>query len=165
MIHSTAAMPTGNFDDSPSPESRSAGRVLPADYYARPVDEDARIAPRWVVFGCGGGAALMLVLMFLASMFVSKAGLGQMFDFTLSMAQAEAVRMYSADVPKQARAAYEAEVAAVRKDLGEGKLSPARLDPLLQELQKATDDKLVQPDEVQRLTAAAKGVRASRVKR
>jgi hypothetical protein len=165
MIHSSAAMPTGNFDVSPSPETPPRARVLPAEYYEAPVDESRRLVPRWMVFGCGGAAALALLVMFASSFFVTKAGLGEMFDFMLSMTQSEAVRSYAADVPQASRAAYEAEVAAVRKDLKEGKLTPARLDPLLQELQSAMSDKLLRADEVERLTATAKQVRTPRVKR
>ena len=158
-------MPTGNFDVSHSPESPSRSGNLPADYYSRPVDESARVVPQWAVFGCGGAAALLLVVMVAASIFVSKAGLGEMFDFMLSMTQAEAVRMYAEDVPKDLRVSYEAEITAVRKDVREGRLSPARLDPLLQELQAAMSDKLLRADEVRHLAATARDVRARRVKR
>jgi hypothetical protein len=112
-----------------------------------------------MVLGCGGLAGLFLVVLFAGSLFVTSSGFGEAFDLMLSMMQSEAARYYAADVPKDARDRFDAELSAVRKDVKSGQLSPAKLDPLLQQLKTASEDKLLRMEEVEQLTKTAHEIR------
>ncbi len=157
-------MPTGNLDDQNAVHSSEESR-LPARHYSVTAAERPRLVPRWLVLGCGGIAGLFLVVIFAGSLLVTSSGFGEMFDLMLSMMQSEASRYYAEDVPKEARAAFDAELSALRKDVKSARVSPAKLDPLLQELRKATSDKLLRLEEVKRLTATAREVRMTGTKR
>jgi hypothetical protein len=160
MIHSLSAMPTGNLDDPNSLQTSEEPR-LPSRYYSSYATDVQRLFPRWMVLGCGGLAGLFLVVLFAGSLFVTSSGFGEAFDLMLSMMQSEAARYYAADVPKEARDRFDAELSAVRKDVKGGQLSPAKLDPLLQQLKTASEDKLLRMEEVEQLTKTAHEIRTS----
>ncbi len=157
-------MPTGNLDD-PNADLPTADSLVPARYYSASGAQLPRMLPRWLVLGCGGLSGLFLVVLFAGSLFVTSSGFGEMFDLMLSMMQSEAARYYASDVPKEARSAFDAELSALRKDVRSGQLSPAKLDPLLQELRQASSDKLLRLDEVQHLTSTTRELRAAGNKR
>jgi hypothetical protein len=67
---------------------------------------------------------------------------------------AEAERMFDDDVAPGARTAFRKSLLDVRDAIADGKLElPAAL-PMLQEMQKATRDKRLSPEEVEELTSS-----------
>lgn len=164
MIHSPGAMPTGNLDDQAAVHSSEESR-LPARYYSLASGARPGLLPRWAVLGCGGLAALFLVVIFAGRLLVTSSAFGEMFDLMLSMMQSESARYYASDVPKEARDAFDAELSALRREVKTGQVSPAKLDPLLQELRKASSDKLLRLEEVQHLTRTTHKLRTTGKKR
>lgn len=151
-------MPTPNFDDpAPAEVADRAKFQMPSDYYSTPVTRP-RVVPRGLVLGCGGAALAFLILMFAAGAWVSSGGFREAFDFVLSMTFSEVGRYYSADVTPQQRETLNAELEKVRKNVRDGRLSVPKLEPLLNEIRDTSDDKLLKPDEVERLTGIARRV-------
>lgn len=156
MIHSSGGMPTPNFDDpTPAEVSDAAKFQKPADYYSTPVTRP-RAVPRGLVMGCGGAALLFMILMVAGGAWVSSGGFREAFDFVLSMTFSEAERYYSADVTPAQRTTLNGEFMRIRENVRSGKLPVTKLEPLLNEVRDTTDDKLLKPDEVERLTGIAR---------
>jgi hypothetical protein len=159
-------MPTGNFDEpltSPVQPDVSRRRFrFPADYYSAPLSEVKPFLPKWAPWGCGGAAALFLILLFAGSSLLTGPRLNALIDLTIGMSLGEAKAMYAAGVTDDQKKAFDVAVTTMRENLRESKISAQNVQPFLKALQKAIGDRKLTPAEVDNLTAAAK--QASRPK-
>ena len=128
---------------------------LPADYYAAPASEIKPIFPRWVPLGCGTAAALFLVLGFAGGALVMHTGLGKLMAIVLDMSSAELPPMMGKDVTPAQRQALNQELSQLSKNLETDKTNLARLQPVLNAMKEAMDDKKITPDEAVKITNLA----------
>lgn len=141
-----------------APEPRPLPFRRPADYYAAPLSEVRPIFPRWVAFGCGA-ASLVAVLVLFAGGAVAGGGKGGALFATLFSAMGDEIRgMFAKDVTAAQKAAFDAEMKTLRKNLADGKVSINHLQPLLQAIRDASADSSVTMGEAERLTRAARDV-------
>jgi hypothetical protein len=147
MIHSL-----GLSETSPVPPPKSR---LPADYYAAPADEVRPIFPKWVPRGCGIAAAVVLVIGFAIGAVVMHVGLGKLMAYLLDMSVAEIQPMIGKDVPPAQKQALNFELGQLSKNVESNKTNLARLEPVLDELKEAMDDKKITPAEAAQLTKLA----------
>jgi hypothetical protein len=142
MIHSLRLVRTPSFR-------------LPADYYASPASEVRPIFPRWVPMGCGTAAAIFLMVGFVGGAVVMHTGLGKLMSVVLDMSSGEVAPMIAKDVTPAQRDAMKAELAQLSRNLESEKTTIARLEPVLNTLKEAMDDKKITPAEVEKITKAA----------
>lgn len=133
--------------------------ILPADYYSS--ESPRAILPPWATFGCGGLAVLALLVLFAGGAWLSGGGMVDLFDMVLGMTRAELRPLYARDVPAADRAALEKEIDTLRDQLRKGRVSPQRLSPLLQSMQRAIADRTVTPQETAEIAGAAKKINAA----
>src|SRR5579884_1621991 len=95
MIHFRSTLDETNPDVS-APASPPFRR--PADYYSSPVGEKKPLFPRWVPFGCGSAAIVLLVVVFLAGIFAAHGGMGQLLDLMFGQMQGDIDKMFTKDV-------------------------------------------------------------------
>jgi hypothetical protein len=138
------------FSEQPSPIP-SLPFQRPSDYYSSPVGEGKPLFPRWVTFGCGGAAIVVLLVVFGAGIAASSGGLGEVLDLVFSSIQTETEKLFTPEVKSGQRAAFAAEMKKMRDSIRNNKLSLDRLQPLLRDLREATSDERVSPAEVKRL--------------
>lgn len=159
MIHSSRSMPTENFgeqaDSSTQPVDATRSRRLPSDYYSASLSEVRPIVPKWVPWGCGGAAILVLLIMFAAGAILTGSRLSAFIDLVMGMSVGEMKGMYAADVTEQQKAALDAEVTRMRKALSDGRVSVQDVQPFLQTMQRAVADDEVTAAEAEQLTRAA----------
>ena len=160
MIHSPGSMPTGNFDEPavPPPPLTVSKRSfrLPADYYAAPLAEVRPIFPAWVPWGCGGAAALFLVILFAGGALLTGPRLAGAIDLVLGMTLGELKGMYTPQVTEDQKAAFDGAVETMREDLRQAKIGVQDVQPFLQAVQRTVGDQKVTPAEVERLTEIAR---------
>ena len=159
MIHSPAAMTTGNFDDSPAPSPAPVpppGFRMPADYYSAPLSEVRPIFPPWVAYGCGGLAAVFLLVLFAVGAWLASGGMSIGMDFVLGQTLTEMRGMYAKDVTEADKKAVDDEFSALRKGVREETVTVTRLQPVLRAVQAVTSDKTVTHEEVEKLRAAVR---------
>jgi hypothetical protein len=140
---------------TPEGPERSSARLpfrRPADYYSTSVGDARPLFPRWVPFGCGTAATIVLVLVFALGAAVSAGGLGQVLDLMIGTMQGEIDKMFTADVKPQQREAFDAEMKTMRGAIRENRLTLDRLQPLLRSLRDASADEHVTPAETDQLT-------------
>lgn len=144
------------------PESSVSRRFAwPADYYSSPSPQ--RVLPSWATFGCGGAAALVLVLIFAGGALLSGDRFAQFMDFAVGMSLGEMRRQFTAEVTPEQKKSLEAEIETMRAKLREGKISIPTMQPFLQALQDASSDRKVTPEEAVRLERIARNIhRAAR---
>ncbi len=130
----------------------------PADYYSSASPE--RVLPQWAPFGCGAASVLILIIVFAGGAWLASGGFTQMMDLVIGMTMGEMRGMLAKDVTAAQKDALEREIETLRKNLREEKVSVQKLQPLLEAIRKATDDKKVDPREVDSLTALAKELNA-----
>ncbi|HEY6842952.1 MAG TPA: hypothetical protein VI391_02205, partial [Thermoanaerobaculia bacterium] len=110
------------------------------------------IFPRWVPYGCGAAAIVLLVLVFLAGIFAAHGGMAQMLDFMFGSMQGEIDRMFTKDVSAAQKAAFDGEMKTMRDRVRQNRLKIDRLQPLLRDLRDAISDEHVTPQEARKLT-------------
>jgi hypothetical protein len=128
--------------------------VWPGAYYTSATPE--AVLPRWVSYGCGAAAVLVLVVVFAGGAYVAGGGFVDLMDMAIGMSVGEAKGMYAADIAADRKQSLDAEITAMRKNLREETISVQRLQPFLEALRKATSDNKVTAAEVATLEAAAK---------
>ena len=141
-----------------APEPRPLPFRRPADYYTAPLSEVRPIFPRWVPFGCGA-ASLVAVLVLFAGGAVFSSGKGSaLFTLLFTMMRDELRGMYAKDVTSAQKAAFDAEMKVVLKNLEDGKVGMDQLQPMLQTIRDASMDNSVSGGEVEKLTRVAREV-------
>jgi hypothetical protein len=123
----------------------------PADYYSSPVGEARPLFPKWVPYGCGTAAIVVLLIVFGLGIAVSRGAMGELFDLMFATMQGEIDKMFTKDVQPADRAAFDAEMKAMRESVRQNRLSMERLQPLLRTLREVVSDERVTPEETQQL--------------
>lgn len=124
----------------------------PADYYTSPIDESARVFPRWVPFGCGSASIVLLIVLALVAVGVSKGAFGQLFEYVFAQMQGELDKMMTPDVTPPQKAGLDREMKTMRDAIRTNKLKIDRLQPLMRDIRDISADERVTSAEVQRLT-------------
>jgi len=150
MIHFWSTLDETNPGSPAPPPSLPFRR--PADYYASPVGENKPIFPKWVPYGCGSAAIVLLIVVFLAGIFVARGGIGSLFEFMFSSMQGDIDKMFTKDVQPAQKAAFDREMNAMRERVRQNRLPSDRLPPLLRDFRDAISDQRVTPAEAEKLT-------------
>lgn len=124
----------------------------PADYYATPVGDTKPLFPRWVPFGCGTAAIVLLVVVFVGGFFAVHGGMGRLLDMMFSSMQGEVEKMFTKEVSPAQKAAFESEMKTMRDAVRQNRLPVDRLQPLLRTMRDVTEDEHVTPAEADQLT-------------
>jgi hypothetical protein len=137
------------------PETTLPRRIVwPGDYYSSATPNP--VLPSWATYGCGGLAALMIVLIFAGGAYLAGGGFSDFMDLAIGMSVSEAKGMYASDVSAGQKQSLDAEIATMRKNLREGALSVQRLQPFLDTMRKVTSDSKVTGAEAATLEETAK---------
>jgi hypothetical protein len=128
---------------------------LPADYYSSPAAEVRPIFPKWVPMGCGIAAAAFLLVGFVGGAVVMHTGLGKIFSFVLDLSISEMQPLFARDVTPGQKQALNSELSQLSKNLESEKTTLARLQPVLQTMKEAMNDKKITPAEALKITADA----------
>lgn len=124
----------------------------PADYYSTPAADVKPIFPRWVPYGCGSLAIVVLIVVFLAGIFAARGGMGQLFDFMFGSMQGEITKIFTKDVQPAQRAAFDREMKAMREAVRQNRVKIEKLQPLMRDIRDAISDERVTPAETDKLT-------------
>ena len=124
----------------------------PADYYSTPTGDAKPLFPRWVPYGCGTAAIVLLVLVFVGGVFAARGGMGQLFDFMFGSMQGEIDKMFTKEVTPAQKAAFDNEMKTMRDAVRQNRLPIDRLQPLLRTMRDVTSDEHVTPAEADQLT-------------
>jgi len=146
---------------APSPEPAAATLPFrrPAEYYAAPGSDLRPLFPRWVPVGCGWAALLFVVLLFVAGAFAPKSG--SVLDMLFGKIEDDIAAHFTKDVTPVQKAAFAAEMKALRASATAGKL---KLDKTQSFLRLATDvdaDEKIDHAEVDKLIASVRDVNRS----
>jgi hypothetical protein len=126
----------------------------PADYYSLPTPE--RVLPSWTIFGCGGAASLVLVLIFAGALLLTGERFAAFIDFTIGMSLGEMRAQFAADVTEERKKSLEAEIEVMRTNLREGRIGVPALKPFLESLRAASSDRKVTAQEAAQLEDVAR---------
>ena len=124
----------------------------PADYYSTPTGDAKPLFPRWVPYGCGAAAIVLLIAIFVSGVFAARGGMGQLFDFMFGSMQGEIDKMFTKDVTPAQKAAFDSEMKSMRDLVRQNRLPIDRLQPLLRTMREVTSDESVTPAEADQLT-------------
>jgi hypothetical protein len=142
------------------PETPGPRRFLrPCDYYASPTPETA--FPKGVTYGCAAASALVLILVFVGGAFLSSGGFGEVLDLALGMSLGEMRGLYAGEVTPARKKSLDAEVAKMRQNLRDERVSAAALQPFLEELREAISDRRVTAAEAEQLEERARKINAA----
>lgn len=130
---------------------KAATRV-PADYYCAPVAEKDRMFPRWVPFGCGTAALIVLIVMFLGGAFVSQGGGARAIHWFFGKMQAELLAMCDHDVQPAQKSEFAAEMSTLQERISSGKVKSDKLMSVFEAIRDDTADQSVSPSEIEQLT-------------
>jgi len=133
----------------------------PADYYAAPLIEVRPLFPRWVPVGCGTASLIVLILLFLGGALAGGGRGGALFAMLFGTMRGEIHGMFTKDVTPAQKAAFDAEIRLLQKNLDQGKISVDKLQPLLRAVREVSADQRVTPQETERLIVAAREVNRS----
>jgi len=151
---------------SPDPESPALPAPSlpfrrPADYYSSPVGDARPLFPKWVPYGCGSAAIVALIIVFGLGIAVSRGGMGELFELMFATMQGETDKMFTADVKQADKAAFDAEMKAMRESVRQNRVSMDRLQPFLRTLRDVSSDERVTPAETQQLTQEIRAINRS----
>jgi len=140
---------------SETPPPLGAQPRLPADYYDAPASEVRPVFPKWVPFGCGTAAAVFLLLGFIAGAVIMHKGLGSIMAIALDMEVGKLPALMAKDVTPAQRNEFKSELAQLSKNVESDKTSVVRLQPVLEAIKDASEDKKLTSAEVARLNKLA----------
>ncbi len=145
------------------PETTGERRfVWPSAYYSEPSPKSR--FPGWALYGCGSGAILILVVVFVGGSWLASGGFFQFMDFAVGMSVAEMKGMYAADVPAARKESLDREIETLRGNLRDERVTLLHLKPFLEALNQAISDQKVTSSEASSLERTARHVNA-RVRR
>ncbi len=133
----------------------------PADYYSAPLEEVKPIFPRWVPFGCGTAAIVLIIGLVGIAAGISSGAFGEVFDMVFSSMQGEVDKMMTADVKPPQKAAFDAEMKRMRDAIRSSRLKMENLQPLMRTMRDVISDERVTPPEVDQLTREVHAINAS----
>jgi len=143
------------------PEPRTLPFRRPADYYSAPLSEVRPIVHKGVPYGCGAASLLAIVLLFIGGALAGSGQGGALFATLFGTMAGEIRGMYAKDVTAAQKAAFDAEIKALQKNLDDGKVSISDLQPLLRSIRETSGDSSVTAKELDALTQAARNVNAA----
>src|SRR5437867_6165538 len=82
----------------------------PADYYSSPVGDARPLFPRWVPYGCGGAAILVLIAVFGLGLLAARGGIGPLFELMFATMEGEIDKMFTRDVTPNEKAVFAEEM-------------------------------------------------------
>jgi len=132
----------------------------PADHYSSPVEARPLFA-RWVPYGCGTAALVVLIAIFAAGFAASSGGMGRLFDFMFGSIQGEVEKIFTKDVTAAEKTAFEDEMKRLRESLSNGRIRMDRVQPLLRSIREVSEDEKVTPQETERLIHELRDVNRS----
>ena len=147
----------------PAPQPASRRFTLPAEYYDTP--PGPRTLPRGLTLGCGIAALVVLILAFGGAIVAAKFGVNRIFAMTIDKSRAEMDPMYAKDVPPAKRKEVDDAIDKVSADLSANRIQFARLQPLLEKMKDAMDDKTITNAEADALLKSAADVRGAKEKK
>jgi hypothetical protein len=130
--------------------------VWPAEYYASASPK--ALLPPWAPYGCGAGAVVVLLVVFIGGALVTSHGIAEFMDFAVGMSVSEMRGQYAADVTAAQKKSLEAEIDRLRAHLREERITVAALQPFFELLRAATSDKKLTAPEAANLEAAARHI-------
>lgn len=142
------------------PESTGPRRfVRPCDYYASATPEPA--FPKGVTYGCAAASLLVLVLVFAGGAFLASGGFADVLDMAIGMSVGELRGLYAGEVTDARKKSLDAEIAKMRQNLREERVSIAALQPFLEDLREAISDRRVTAAEARALEERARTINAA----
>ena len=130
----------------------------PGEYYASPTAPLRPLFPRWVPFGCGSAALVAILILFVGGAIAGSGGAGMVFEMVFGAMQDEIDGMFTKQVQPPQKAAFDAEMKALRERMKGPGVGVDRLQPLLRMIREASSDGQVTPQEADALTAAVRAV-------
>jgi hypothetical protein len=141
-----------NAPESPTPAPPpSLPFRRPADYYSSPVGDARPLFPRWVPYGCGSAAIVVLLIVFGLGIAAQRGLMGEMFELMFASMQGEIDKMFTPDVKPADKAAFDAEMKKMREAVRQNRMSMDRLQPLLRAMRDVVSDERVTAPETARL--------------
>lgn len=131
---------------------------MPAEYYSAPTPDP--VLPRWASYGCGAASLVILAVIFIGGAYLSRGGFTDLMDLALGMSLGEMRGMYADDLAAGPKQSLENEIAEMRRNLREEKISVAHLQPFLNALRDVTRDDTVTADDAARLEEIARKINA-----
>ena len=128
--------------------------LRPADYYAGPSPE--AVLPRGVTFGCGAASVAAMILVAFGGAWMAAGGIVDVMDLSLGMTIGEVRGMFKSDVTAAQKKELDTAFEGMRENLRTGKMPIAALNPVLETMRDAMDDKSVSAEEVRALIAASR---------
>jgi len=135
---------------------------VPADYYCTPVEEKARMFPRWVPIGCGTASLIILIFLFAGGAFVNSGGGTRMFGWFFGKMQSELLAMCGEDVKPAQKTDFAAEMATLRERAEAGKVKSDDLLTVFRLIRDDATDEHVTPAELDELTAKLREINSAR---
>jgi len=167
MIHSGPLVQTENFDSEPAPPepvetpARRPSFPLPAEYYSTPPGGRPPIFPSWMVAGCGSLSIVLLVVLFGTGYAAAHGGLSSLTKWFFSQSRGELAGMYTKDVTAAQKAAFDAEMNEMQKNVDAKRVGIEKLQPLLSDIRGAMSDQRVTPQELEKMTGDARAANAA----
>ena len=112
--------------------------------------------PRAVPYGCGAASIVAILILFGIGVFAGSGKGGSIFGSILGMMAGEIDGMFTKEVSKAQRDAFEAEMKSLEKNLSQGKVSIDKVQPLLRTIRDTSGDNAVTPKEAEMLIQAAR---------
>ena len=135
---------------------------VPADYYCSPVAEKERMFPRWVPFGCGTAALIILIFLFAGGAFVNSGGGTRIFGWVFGTMQSELLAMCDKDVKPAQKTDFAAEMATLQARAGAGKVKSDDLLAVFRLIRDDSVDEHVTPAELDALTKKLRELNTAR---
>lgn len=126
----------------------------PATYYET---ENAGAAaskkgcPKGLLIGCGGGGCLLIVIAIAAIVYMMRDGGGRFIGQLLSPLQDSVVEMTAGDVTAEQKETFRREMEQLEVSLGNGDVNVVRVQPVIDQLRQAVEDKTVTAEEMDSL--------------
>jgi hypothetical protein len=124
----------------------------PADYYSTPIGDAKPLFPRWVPYGCGAAAIVVLIVISAGGVFAVHGGMGRLLDMMFGSMQTEIDKMFTKEVSPAQKAGFEREMKTMRDAVRTNRLRVDRLQPLLRTMRDITSDEHVTPAETDQIT-------------
>jgi hypothetical protein len=138
----------------PEPDSLPFRR--PADYYASPEKTLRPLFPKWVSIGCGSASLFFVAVLFVAGAFAPRSG--SALGWVFGQLQTDMSAHFTADVTPDQRAAFAAEMNAVRASAAAGKLKLETVQSFLKLATEVDADDKIDHTEADKLIAALREV-------
>lgn len=136
----------------PPPSGNEPPYQRPADYYegtgAAAPPTEKKGCPKWIPIGCGAGGCLLLLIIVIGGYFMFRDGGGGFIAKLLGPLEDQVDQMVDADVTAEQKATFKREMSQLRERLGDGSVTVLEVQPIIQEMQNATNDRRISSAEL-----------------